>query len=272
VRPIILAVLLAASANPIHLELVPSPGRSFDVVWSGPAEGAGAGPFRGEVAMDGSPAALAISGRAERTGDRLTVRAAVPYADVPADWAAKFRAEGFDYRLRGRVGDSAPIAWSGRLPWDAIGVAGDAKTLSRFLKLTSFELTSFSLKRSEGRAVLRADNPFSFPLTIASILYSIEANGHAIGRGATRGRMLRARKVSAVELPFEVDHGEFLAAVGSAFAIGGDVHADLRGFVSLRFPSGDVRVPIRFSGELSTSGARSGVFAPPDGATSLSPR
>ena len=271
-RAVFLSALLAATALPIRVEVVPLPGRAFDLVWSGPAERAGSGAFRGTMTINGSPAELPLSGRAEQSGDRLTVHGSVPYADVPADWVSKVRAEGFDYRLRGQVGEGRPVDWSGHLPWDAVSVAGDARAASRFLQLTSFELTAFSVKRSEGRAVVRAENPFSFPLTIANTVYSVEANGHAIGRGTTRGRLLRARKANAVELPFEVDHGEFLAAVGSAFAIGGDVHAELSGFLFLRFPSGDIRVPFRFSGELSTAGARSGVFAPPDGATSLSPR
>lgn len=271
-RPALLLLLLAAAPAPqVRIEVDPQPGRFFGISVSGPAPVPVAGQFRGAIALDGSASELPVVGRAETAGGRLTVRANLAYADVPKDWAERFSPDGFDFLFHGAAG-SQPVSWSGRLSWDRVAVGGDERTLSRFVRLTSFELTSLSIRRSEGRAVLRVENPFSFPVKISGTVYRLEANGHAIGRGTTKGRILHPKRANAVELPFEVDHGEFFAAVGQAFAIGGDVAAELHGFLFLRFASGDVRVPIHFAGELSTAGARSGVFAPPDGATSLSPR
>jgi LEA14-like dessication related protein len=265
--------IAALPASAVRIEVDPQPGRYFQAVLSGPAgQSSGGGEFRGAVALDGSSYELQLRGQARQEDGRLIVRAQIAYADVPRDWADHLRPEGFEYRIRGGVDGAEPVSWSGRLPWSAVVVAGDEGSALRFLRLTSFELTALSPRRSEGRAVLRVENPFAFPLRVAEASYELAANGRAIGRGRARGRTLRPKRASALELPFSVDQKEFLAAVGSEFVLGREVDTGLRGSLRLRLASGDVRVPIRMTGQLSTAGARSGVFAPPPGSTDLSPR
>ncbi len=271
-RWLIALALAVSTASAVRIEVDPRPGRSFELVLAGPASGNGGGDFRGAIALDGSSAELPIVGRAERDGTAMKIQAQAAYADVPRDWVDRVRPDTFEYRIRGAVAGSEPISWSGRLSWNAVAVGGDARSVSSFVQLTSFELTALSERRSEGRAVLRVENPFSFPIRVEEARYELSVDRHVIGRGHTTGRVLRSRKASAIELPFSVDHGGFLAAVGSAFVLGRDVGAQLRGSLTVRLASADLRVPLDLAGTLSTSGARSGVFAPPPGSTDLSPR
>jgi LEA14-like dessication related protein len=258
--------------SPVGIETDPQPGRYFETVLEGPAPGAAGGEFRGMLGVGSSSSEIPIVGRAEAAKGRLIVRARLAYADVPRDWADRFQPDGFEYRIRGQVSGSEPISWSGRLSWNAVVVDGNDRSVSRFVRLTSFELTNLSERRTEGRAVLRVENPFSFPVRVGAASYEVSAGGRVIGRGKAKERVLRPKRVNVLEVPFSLDHAAFLAAAGTDFAVGREVEAGLRGSFVLRFASGDLSVPVRLEGNLSTDGARSGVFAPPPGSADLSPR
>jgi Late embryogenesis abundant protein len=264
---LLLASVLASS--PVAIRVDPKPGGSFEVSLAGPSE-AGSGEFRGRVSLSGSPAELPLSGRAEASGGRLLVTATARYADVPSDWLARFRPDSFEYAIRGEVSGGGAVSWSGTMRWSEVGVVGHS-LISRFLKLASFELTGLSEKRTEGRAVLAVTNPFSFPLTVAAANYKVRVSGQEIGGGTARGKTARSRKTSALELPFAAEEKKFLAAAGDRWAVGAPVPAELTGLLTLRLPSGDGPVPLVFSEPMGTDGARSGVFAYPEGGTSLSP-
>jgi hypothetical protein len=271
VVPWFLSLLLLAAGTTADIAVEARPGATFAATFVGPAPGVDAGEFRGSLAINGSPAEMAVAGRAEPAGSRLRLRAILRYADVPGDWLRNFRPDTFDYRIRGEVA-GAGVFWAGTLRWDQVTAAADGEALSHFVELASLELTALSVKHSEGRAVLSVTNPFSFTLTVAAAGYRLRVNKEEIGSGATRGRILRAGKRNALELPFTVDHGRFLSAAGFRWAVGAGLDADLDATLTLRLPSGDVSIPLKLSGQLGTDGARSGVFSFPEGATSLSPR
>ena len=193
---------------------------------------------------------LSLAGRAVRTGGRLSIRIVVRYADVPADWSARYRPFACDLRVEGAAG-GAPLAWQGRIAWEDVAVSRDATVAGRFLALDEIELTDFAPAHSRAIARLRVVNPFSFPLTIASSQYRLEADGREVGRGATQGRLVRGGRTSTVDVPVDVDHGELLAAAGGAILGSGQVNAQLRGFVTIRLAGGDVRVPLDLSAPLS---------------------
>jgi LEA14-like dessication related protein len=264
-------LLLLAAASPFEITIDPRPGASFVVSLAGPALKATAGDFRGSVSLYGSPAEMPLIGRAETRGGLLRLSANVRYADVPADWLSRFRQETFDYRVRAEVAGGESVSWSGTERWSAVKSAGSDEALDHFVKMASLELTSLSLTRSEGRAVLAITNPFSFPITIAATSYRLGVNGEEVGAGGTRGRILRPRHTAGLELPFTVQQWRFLAAAGGQWAVGADLEAELEGSLTLRLPTGDLSIAVRFPGLLGTDGARSGVFSHPDGATSLSP-
>jgi LEA14-like dessication related protein len=163
------------------------------------------------------------------------------------------------------------VVWSGTESWSSVNVAGSDDALKPFVRMASLELTSLSLTHSEGRAVLAITNPFSFPITIGATSYRLTVNGEEIGSGGTKGRILRPRHLSGLELPFTVQQWRFLAAAGGQWAVGADLEAELEGSLTLRLPTGDLSVAVKRPGSLGTDGARSGVFSFPDGGTSLSP-
>lgn len=265
-------LFLAATASPLDIAIEPRPGKAFTVSFSGPVLKAASGDFRGNVTLYGSASEMAIAGRAETRGSLLKLSATVRYGDVPADWLNRFRRDAFDYRVRAELAGGETVSWSGTERWDRVTVSGNEDALAHFVKLASLELTALSLTRSEGRAVLAITNPFSFPITLAATSYRLLVDDEEVGSGATRGRILRPQSTAGLELPFTIQHWRFLAAAGGSWAAGGDVDAELIGSLILRLPSGDVSVPLDFRGAMGTDGARSGVFSPPDGGTSLSPR
>jgi LEA14-like dessication related protein len=253
VGPVLLSALAAGvlSAAPIGIAIDLQPGKVFLASFRAPASGPG-GRFRGAVALYGSASEIKIEGRAEPVADRWEIRAAIPYAEIPPDWANRFRPDGFGYRLAGEV-DGRPVSWAGREPWDAVSVAGGLETVGRFVKLSSFELTALSPQRSEARARLRVANPLSFPVGVAGSDYVVRSSGRPIGRGTTRERTLRPRRESTLEVPVAVDRRELLAAAGDAFAPGRDVEAQLHGTLSLRFGAEEIRIPLDLPTRMGTS-------------------
>ena len=242
------------------------------MTFTGPARKPASGPFRGSVSLYGSAAEMPLFGRAELRRDRLRVTAALRYVDVPADWINRFRRDAFDYRVRGDVSGGETVSWSGTERWDRVGVGGTGDSLEPFVKLDSLELTSLALTRSEGRGLLVVTNPFSFPITLASTSYRLRIDGEEVGAGGTRGRILRPQYRVSLELPFTVQHWRFIGAAGGQWAAGAEIEAELEGSLTLRLPSGDLSIPLKFPARLGTDGARAGVFSHPDGATGLSPR
>jgi LEA14-like dessication related protein len=235
----------------VGVEIDPSPGDTVAVAFSGPGANIPTGEFRGKVSAYGSAVELPVTGRAARAGGGLRVTTRLRYADLPEDWGARVRPDGLDFRLRGTVGN-VPLEWTGRIPWGAVGVAAEEETAARFLSLKEIEMTSLSPSSSRGVARLEVVNPFSFPLRIASSQYRIEASGHPIGDGSTRGLLLRARRSSTLDFPIRVDHSQLIAAAGSAFLMSGEIDARLVGSLTVRLPAGDFRVPLDLSGRIST--------------------
>lgn len=263
-------LLFTAAALPLELTIDPQPGRFFTATFAGPAPCIAAGQFRGSVSLNGSPAEMPLVGRAEQVGSGARLRATLRYADVPADWVSRFRPDTFDYSIRGGVEGLRAISCSGTLGWEQVVVEGGREALSRFVKLTSLELTALSARRSEGRAVLTVDNPFSFPIAVAAASYDLRIHEQRIGGGARRGQILRGQRKGSLELPLTVDHERFLAAAGTAWAVGAELDAKLLATLTLRFPQGDLSVSVTLQGRMGTDGARSGVFSLPEGGTSLS--
>jgi len=250
---LLLSLILASLGRPLDVEIRPGVEQSFSATLSGSAAGLSEGPFRGALALNGSPAQISISGEARKNGSRWRLPVTLRYADVPADWANRFRPGTFDYRLRGTVAGGAPVEWAGTKRWDGVEVEGDRDVVSRFVKLRSVEVTEFSLLESEAKAILAVRNPFSFPLKLARTQYQLSANGREVGSGETRGLLLRESQTNTLSLPIELDHGELVAAAGRALLSGGTVEARLTGTLTIRLPGGDVAVPLDLSGGLSLS-------------------
>lgn len=246
----LLSLLAATLARPVEIDVRPGPADTFSATLVGPAQGAGTGAFTGKLSINGSAAEIPVTSQAKATGDRLRLPVTLRYADVPSDWANRFRPQTFDYRLSGRTAAGAPVEWSGTARWDDIGVEGEKETAGRFLRLASVEVTDVGFTESTAQAVLTVRNPFAFPLTIASTRYRLTSGARVVGTGQTRGKLLRARQESTLLLPIDVDHGQLLGAAGSGILGGGSLPARLSGTLTVRLPRGDVPVPLDLSGQL----------------------
>jgi len=145
------------------------------------------------------------------------------------------------------------------------------KPVSVGVELTSLELTSLSEKRSEARAVLKVSNPLASPARMTESHFVLRIHEQEVGQGVSPARTVRPHKVKGIEIPIRIDRKSFLAAMEGNFNAGMQIDAELSGPLVLRLSTGEVTMPLRLSGQMGTDGARSGVFAIPEGGGSLSP-
>jgi LEA14-like dessication related protein len=248
----VVLLALRAAAAPLAFALHVAGETQLVVTLSGPAADLPAGPFRGAISLNGSPVELPIAGTVAHAEGRWRLPVTVRYAEVPADWADRFRPETFSYRLRGGV-SGAPREWTGTRPWRDVEIDGDRETLAGFLELSHVGLTHVSLFSSEATAELALRNPFSFPLKIAETQYTLLADGQEVGEGQTRGLLLHPSQKNVLSLPIEIDHAQLLSAAGKAAAAGGEVAVRLKGHLVIRLKSGDLTVPLNLASSLHAS-------------------
>ena len=244
-----LRIASPAPAAPLGFSLAPEGTTSLRVTLSGPAADLSAGPFKGAIALNGSASEIPVSGTVVHAGDRWQIPVSVRFADVPADWADRFRPDVFSYRLRETGGASRE--WTGSRTWKDVVLEGNRDVSSQFGALDGVSLTDVSLLSSEAQARVSVLNPFAFPLKIASTEYVLYAEGREIGSGQTQGMILHPGQKNVLTLPIDVDHGALLSAAGGAVLSGGEVAVRLDGRLVLRLKGGDVVVPIALSGHLS---------------------
>jgi LEA14-like dessication related protein len=249
-----LALLAAAgsAAAPLSIRVVPETD-DFTVVASGTGAPSASGAFTGTLSLNGSPSELPVSGVARSAADRTEVSLKIRYRDVPEDWVNRFRANDFDYKLRGTVAGGSALSWSGTRRWADIEVQGRKEAASSFVQLGQIALTQFSLLESAARAEVTVRNPLSFPVKLAGAEYRLEIDGREVGAGTAPGTLLRPNQSTTLNLPIDLDHGQLLAAAGSALASGGEVTGHLRGTLTIRLPGGDVPVPLDMSGHFSAA-------------------
>ncbi len=140
------------------------------------------------------------------------------------------------------------------------------------VELTALELTALSANRSEARAVLKVSNPLPSPVRVTESRFLLWVRQREVGQGCSTFRTVRAHKSKAVEISLKVNREGFLSALSGSFDAGMQVDAEISGALRLRLPSGDLSFPVRLPGRMGTDGARSGVFAIPEGGGLLFPR
>jgi LEA14-like dessication related protein len=244
------SLLASTTAGPVDIRVVPELD-AFTVILSGTEPGAAAGAFSGSVSLNGSSSEIPATGLARVSGKRLEISIKIRYRDAPEDWIKRLRATDFDYRLRGRVAGGGPIEWSGTRRWGEVEVENREVAASSFVKLTSLQLTEFSLFESAARAEVTVRNPLAFPLKLASTSFRLFAEGREVGSGAAGEMILRPGQETKLTLPIDLDHGQLLAAAGSSLRSGGDVEGRLRGALVIRLPAGEIPVPLDLSGRFS---------------------
>ncbi|HEX4440036.1 MAG TPA: LEA type 2 family protein [Thermoanaerobaculia bacterium] len=242
-------MLLQSTAPPSSLSVRILDEQKARVTISGTGSDMPAGPFQGDVTVNGSDSKLPVMGTVTRNGAHWSLPIEVKFASIPADWAERVRLDAFTCRLQGKVGDTAK-EWSESGTWKEIEVdAGD--TQEKFVSLKDVQLTEMTLTSSEAQAQVAIRNPFSFPLRIAETEYTLFAEGQEVGSGGTHGMILHPTQNNVLSLPIEIDHAALLSAAGKALLSGGDVRVTLEGRLVLRLKGGDLPVPLHLTGRLS---------------------
>lgn len=243
------AAVPTATSSPIGFSLGVHGQTDLSVTLSGPEAELASGPFKGSIAINGSASEMPIAGTVTHAGGRFALSFVVRYTDVPADWADRFQADGFAYRLRSA--GSPAREWTGTRRWKDVEVDGGRDTMAEFVALDDVALTDVSLLSSEASARASVRNPFAFPLKIAQTTYTLFAEGREVGSGGTQGLILHPGQKNVLALPIDVDHAALLSAAGGAVVSGGDVAVKLIGRLVVRLKGGDVAIPISLSGNLS---------------------
>jgi len=219
------------------------------VTISGPETELAAGPFRGTVSVNGSPAELPISGTVTHSGGKFLLPVTVRFADLPEAWTSGFRTDTFTYHLRGASAGQPSREWTGTQAFEDVEVSGGDS--DRFLALKNVRLTEMSLLSSEGVGELMIVNPLGFDVRIAEMQYVLFAEGEPVGEGSARGLILRGGRKNTLTLPIGIDHASLISAAGKALVAGGEVAVRLKGKIVLRLKGGDVVVPLDLSGQLT---------------------
>jgi hypothetical protein len=172
-----------------------------------------------------------------------------PFAAVGADLVEHAKVDSLEWSLTGErhlVPPVKPIAWSGRVPREAVKLTDSARvTLRRFVAVRSVMVGDVGLLTSTVNAVLEVTNPLSFDLRIAEVAYELTVNGTPVARGRKEKFLLRANRENRLELPIELDYAGLLAAAGTA-ALGDGVAGVLSGTGKLLLPAGDLDFPFDF--------------------------
>ena len=245
-------MLLQSAAPPSSLSVHIGDEQKATVTISGTGSDMPAGPFQGDVTVNGSDAKLPVAGTVTRNGARWSLPIEVKFASIPADWAERVKLDAFTCRLQGKVGGVAK-EWSESGNWKEIEVDAGEHTQEKFLSLKDVQLTEMTLTSSEAQAQVAVRNPFSFPLKIASTEYTLFAEGQEVGSGGTQGMILHPTQNNVLSLPIEIDHAALLSAAGKGLLSGGDVRVTLEGRLVLRLKGGDLPVPLHLTGHLSAS-------------------
>jgi LEA14-like dessication related protein len=245
-----LLALVQAAAPPTSLSVRIVDEQKARVTISGAGSDLPAGPFEGAVTVNGSDSRLPVSGTVTRTASGWALPIEVAFAKIPADWAERVRPDAFSCRLEGKVGGTTR-EWTESGNWHEVEVEAADHVQEKFLSLKDVRLTEMTLTSSEGVAELAIRNPFSFPLRIAETEYTLLAEGHEVGSGATRGLLLHPTQTNVLTLPVEIDHGALLSAAGKALLSGGDVRVELNGRLVVRMKGGDIPVPLHLTGHLT---------------------
>ena len=248
--PLFLALALGPARSPLQIQIVPETD-AFSAVLTAPGPDVPAGRFTGTLTLNGSRAAVPIQGEIQRSAGQVVLPVKLRYADVPADWGDRFRADTFDYRVQGRVRGGPSVEWAGTLKWGRVTVKGDPERSADFFRFVRLALAGFSLSESEANAEIWVRNPFSFPIRIASSRYTLSANGREVGEGETRAMVLAPRAGSTLRLPIAIDNAALLATAGSAVLAGGQIEGRLSGELRVKVSRGEVALPLRLGGRMS---------------------
>ena len=133
-----------------------------------------------------------------------------------------------------------------------MSVEGEQETASAFVRLSSLELTSFTLFESEAAGRRLGEKSLFVPAEdrrrrpTGSSPTAVRS-----GSGQTQGLLLQPKQDNALDFPIEIEHGSMLAAAGGALASGGEIDGRLQGTLSVRLPGGDIAVPLDLSGKVS---------------------
>jgi LEA14-like dessication related protein len=185
----------------------------------------------------------------ERPGRSEAVFAVdVKLAELPEELLAKVGTQSIDVEIQGTLdGDGrteAPVFAVGLLRYGTKDIETPHGAARDFIRLDDARLTGLTLMETTGEARLVLYNPFSFPIPVKSLTYTLYAGDRRLCGGERQALRIQPRRETELLLPLEARNVDLLAVAGSAMASGGTFDGRLVGAITLRVGKGDVTVPI----------------------------
>jgi LEA14-like dessication related protein len=215
--------------------------------------------FAGEIAVANTPLKTASSLTAMvqqgPAGNAVVLLVDLDLAKIPQVLLTRLHPLALDVTVNGSLagGAGAPVrvCAAGVLKVGTAEVRSSAPVGASLAGFSGARFTGISLTEVEGQATATLFNPFSFPLDVKDLVYSVWAGDRKLAEGERHGLRLHAGRENAVELPISVPNADLLSALGGAVASGGRVAGRLVARVSLHVGKDQVlTVPLDLPGSI----------------------
>ncbi len=206
------------------------------------------GRLKGTFSILGGAASAAVEAAiVPSPGGGCEIPLTLRFDAVSADVLERVKLDAFDYRLSGDLGSAEgtrQVDWQGRLPWNAVRLAGSAKaTLGRYVKVHDVAMGSVGFTRTTVNVSVDVFVPFRFDLRILEASCAVEVNGRDVAAGKREKVLLHAGQSSRMEIPVTFENGAVLAAAGKTMAKKGKLEGRLKGIGRLKLPGGELDFP-----------------------------
>lgn len=178
----------------------------------------------------------------------------VKLSDVPEELASRIGTKALDIHFKGSLagenGSTARVCAVGVLRLGTTDVKAPYSFLESFVKFGGARLTGLSLTETKGAGKVVLYNPFSFPLSVKSVAYGIEANGQKLGNGGKEAFQIHGGRESEISLPISAPNASLVAAAGSLLRTGGTIDGLLTGAIAIKAGNGAITIPLKMPGRI----------------------
>jgi LEA14-like dessication related protein len=175
--------------------------------------------------------------------------------ELPEELPGKIGTQTLDLVLQGTLagdkGSSAPVHAVGLLRYGTKDIDAPYGSISDFVRLDSARLTGVTLSETKGEARVVLYDPFSFPIAVKNLTWSLMAGDRKLCGGEREAIRIHPGRENLVTVPIEAKNTDLMAAAGSAALRGGVVEGRLVGALALKVGRGEITLPIDLPGKIN---------------------
>jgi LEA14-like dessication related protein len=214
--------------------------------------------FIGEVAVAGvpvpveQPVRVAVQRRADGTSDAVFFLDLV-LRNTPSLLVARVGGRSVEFSVRGNLQSgnvSVPVWAVGTLKVGTGDFRIPKTAVLPFARFGGARFKGVSFSETEGEATALLYNPFTFPLDIKDISYTILSGERTLCTGSRHGLRIHPGRENEVSLPVVAKNAGLVAAAGSAVGSGGRIEGRLMASVTLKLGGEDTTLPVDLPGAI----------------------